>query len=1044
MRRSARAGDGPCAGGTETSASRNREFSLNQPIPFGKYCLLDRISVGGMAEVFRAKTFGVQGFSKIIAIKRILPTMAEDSEFVTMFIDEAKIAAQLNHSNICQIYELGKLGRFHYIAMEYIHGKNLLQLQNRFKSDDRAMPVDMACFALQKVCEGLDYAHRKKDNQLRDIGLVHRDVSPPNILVSFDGEVKIIDFGIAKATARETKTLVGVLKGKFGYMSPEQVRGLALDRRSDIFAAGTVLYEVITGKRLFVGESDFGTLEKVRKVDIDPPSVVAPWVDAELERIIMKSLTREREERYQWARELAEDLARYLQDHYPGYSSKDLGDWMRATFTQEMREEQERIEYYATLGRPEDLRPAPDAPSPRRGSHEAEAAQLEGESTTVFAYNSDLPLDFLEARALSEAESNRSDTQDASDDATDAVSAVTDEEYARIMGEAAASSGQGAPVNERLPTQPLSAGPAGALTPLPQNQRVPGPGDPGTVNLSLDELEFVGDGPGPAAPALPSGRPAGPALQPQDLALADTPPSGVKAIPSGPPSTVPDRPLRQNVADDDFMREGPPDTVPAPSPYDATPAPSPYGAAPAPSPYGAVPAASPLPFSLEPGPAAARSGAHSSSGQAVVVSSPPPGLAQGRNGSQVPLSAGLGEQRTIRLDAADVPELASMLSGPRPQQGPEPATLRLGAESSDFAPPRPVAASAGPGKALLLAGVALVLLAALGAGGWFWGRPLLAHWLPGEAALALEGPDEPGLRILLDGEELGRSLPHRAEGLSPGKHQLVVESERHRPYRREVELPAAGALDHRVELELKPERWGRLRLHLQPGGPAKVYLGDAEAGSLAPGETETEIKVRPGQDQELRIVRSGSVTHRSPLRMAEQEQRDEFVELQELLGEVHLDSDPSKSTVFVNGKRAGTTPLNLRRLSPDKPVVLQIKRSGYEPWEQAFVFDGDHPRFEQVVPLVRLGAAAEEHEEEPAASAAGPEGYLTITAGSDVWARVFLDGEDTGKRTPISEFGKLSLPAGEHTVTLKLGSQQVEKQVTVRAGEITRVKLRFP
>ncbi|HEU5060606.1 MAG TPA: serine/threonine-protein kinase, partial [Kofleriaceae bacterium] len=228
---------------------------MRQPVPFGKYLLLDRISVGGMAEVFKAKSYGVEGFEKVIAIKRILPSMGEDKDFIKMFIDEAKIAGQLSHANICQIFELGKHQGAHFIAMEYIWGKDLLQIQHRLRKGGQIMPVAMACYIVSKVCEGLDYAHRKRDAMGRHLEIVHRDCSPQNVLISYEGEVKLIDFGIARAASRSSRTNAGVLKGKFGYMSPEQVRGLPLDHRSDLFAVGTVFYESLTGERLFQGES---------------------------------------------------------------------------------------------------------------------------------------------------------------------------------------------------------------------------------------------------------------------------------------------------------------------------------------------------------------------------------------------------------------------------------------------------------------------------------------------------------------------------------------------------------------------------------------------------------------------------------------------------------------------------------------------------------------------------------------------------------------------------------------------------------------------
>ncbi|HWE29031.1 MAG TPA: protein kinase, partial [Polyangia bacterium] len=317
---------------------------MRQPIPFGKYVLLERISVGGMAEVFKAKSFGVEGFEKILAIKRILPSMAEDADFIEMFIDEAKICGQLNHANICQIFELGRVEDSHFIAMEYVWGKDVLQMQNRFRKLRQTMKPEMAAFIAAKLCEGLDYAHKKKDAAGRPLGIIHRDISPQNILISYDGELKIIDFGIAKAASRSSKTQAGVLKGKFGYMSPEQVRGLPLDRRSDVFAIGTILYELLTSDRLFMGESDFETLEKVRNVDVPPVTSINKNVPSELERIINKALARDVDERFQWANEMQEALHAFLLTREPVYTAKHLSTWMREQFALEMKREQQILD----------------------------------------------------------------------------------------------------------------------------------------------------------------------------------------------------------------------------------------------------------------------------------------------------------------------------------------------------------------------------------------------------------------------------------------------------------------------------------------------------------------------------------------------------------------------------------------------------------------------------------------------------------------------------------------------------------------------------
>src|SRR5689334_4321770 len=328
---------------------------MKAPQIFGKYLLLERVSVGGMAEVFIAKAFGVEGFERFLAIKKILPTMAEDQEFITMFIDEARISVQLNHANVVHIHELGKYEDAFYIAMEYVSGRDLRTILERYKKRKEIMPTAQAVFVASKVCEGLDYAHRKKDARGQDLNIIHRDVSPQNILCSYEGEVKIIDFGIAKAANRSQKTQAGILKGKFGYMSPEQVRGLPIDRRSDIFAVGVILYEMLTGEKLFVGESDFSTLEKVRNAKVTPPKRLVPSIPDDLERVVLKALAREAEDRYQWPSDLQEDLMRFLVSADVIYTNRQLSGFMRDAFAEDVLREQEKMERFASVERPEHM-----------------------------------------------------------------------------------------------------------------------------------------------------------------------------------------------------------------------------------------------------------------------------------------------------------------------------------------------------------------------------------------------------------------------------------------------------------------------------------------------------------------------------------------------------------------------------------------------------------------------------------------------------------------------------------------------------------------
>lgn len=322
---------------------------LPNPIPFGKYYLLERINVGGMAEVYKAKAFGVEGFERLLAVKKILASIAEDESFINMFIDEAKIAGKLSHPNIAQIFDLGKVGDSYFIALEYIGGKDLKTIFERSRRLGEKVSIPRICYVVMKVCEGLAHAHHKKDEQGRDLHIVHRDVSPQNVLISYEGEVKIIDFGIAKAQGKTSQTQVGILKGKFSYMSPEQVRGLHVDNRSDVFSLGIVLYELLTLERLFLGESDFDTLEKIRKVEMSPPSLYNPHIPKELEDIVLKALARSPDDRFQTAYEFAEALERFMRNQGYYFTNKDLGGYMKESFSADIEFENKKLEYYKQL-----------------------------------------------------------------------------------------------------------------------------------------------------------------------------------------------------------------------------------------------------------------------------------------------------------------------------------------------------------------------------------------------------------------------------------------------------------------------------------------------------------------------------------------------------------------------------------------------------------------------------------------------------------------------------------------------------------------------
>ena len=312
---------------------------------FGKYLLIDKVGTGGMAELFMAKQTGLKGFEKVMAIKRILPHLTEDPEFISMFVNEAKLAALLSHQNIVQIFDLGHIENSYFIAMEYVMGKDLRTILHRAKTLNQPMSVGHALLIMSKVCAGLDYAHRKKDLTGRELNLVHRDISPQNILVSYEGEVKLVDFGIAKAASQGSETRTGILKGKLSYMAPEQARGQAVDRRTDIFAIGIVLYEILTGHKLFKGDNDFDTLEKVREAKVEPPpSSLNNHVDPELEAITLKALARDAGDRYQSASELQTALEDHMSKKGYDFSTVRLAQYLQTLFQHDIEQDSQRFQ----------------------------------------------------------------------------------------------------------------------------------------------------------------------------------------------------------------------------------------------------------------------------------------------------------------------------------------------------------------------------------------------------------------------------------------------------------------------------------------------------------------------------------------------------------------------------------------------------------------------------------------------------------------------------------------------------------------------------
>jgi eukaryotic-like serine/threonine-protein kinase len=303
-----------------------------------RYTITERLDQGGMAEVFLGVAESLQGFKKNVAIKRILPSLTRNQKFVAMFLDEAKLSLFLQHANIVQVFDIGQSDNSYFLVMEYVNGCNLRALLDRLSDRGQRIRVAEAIYLILEACKGLSYAHTCENPENGEpLHIVHRDVSPPNILISKNGEVKLVDFGLAKANSQIESTDPGVVKGKFSYLSPEAASGLDIDQRADVFAVGILLWEMLTNRRLFLGESDYQTVELVRQARIPSLAAINPEIEPELEGIIRKALEREPDRRYQTAADLGDALAQYLFSRRMKVTARDIAALVRDTQIEQQR-----------------------------------------------------------------------------------------------------------------------------------------------------------------------------------------------------------------------------------------------------------------------------------------------------------------------------------------------------------------------------------------------------------------------------------------------------------------------------------------------------------------------------------------------------------------------------------------------------------------------------------------------------------------------------------------------------------------------------------
>lgn len=315
-----------------------------------KYKIIERLDAGGMAEVFVAQSEALRGFKKRVAIKRILPHLTKNQKFVQMFLDEARLCLQLEHANIVSVFDLGKADNAYFIVMEYVDGTNLKKVIESHMRARRLLPIEQSIHIMKEVCEALGYAHDLTDMSTgEELGIVHRDVSPPNILISKRGEIKMVDFGLAKATSQLEETDPGVVKGKFSYLSPEAASGTEVDRRADVFSAGILLFELLSGQRLFYGENDYHTVELVRKAEVPRITQINPMVPREMERILFRALAKDPDNRYQQATDLAEDLTGLLFTYGKAVTKASISRMVEFTLTEQKTAKPAEVQKATTI-----------------------------------------------------------------------------------------------------------------------------------------------------------------------------------------------------------------------------------------------------------------------------------------------------------------------------------------------------------------------------------------------------------------------------------------------------------------------------------------------------------------------------------------------------------------------------------------------------------------------------------------------------------------------------------------------------------------------
>jgi len=357
---------------------------------FGRYLILDHLVDGGMAKICRARFLGEQA-DKIVAIKMVQPQFSSDESFKTMFEDEIKVTFGLLHPNIVQTYDYGMHNKQLYVAMEYVDGKNLKEYLDKLKQRKFVFPVEISVFIITQVCQGLNYSHTLTDKLTgKEANIIHRDISPHNIMLTFDGAVKVIDFGIAKAESNSESTQAGTIKGKLSYLAPEYLDGLELDPRYDEFAVGITLWEMLCSRKLFKASNDLAVLKKIQECKIPAPSTINPNVPKELDEIVLKALSKDRNKRYENLDQLNRALMKFLYSHYPDFNSTDLSYFAKELFKDEIKKDREKLFEYGKI----DLRPYLDDLKAEQTGGTAQAAPAASSTPSAGRSQKEQVLDF--------------------------------------------------------------------------------------------------------------------------------------------------------------------------------------------------------------------------------------------------------------------------------------------------------------------------------------------------------------------------------------------------------------------------------------------------------------------------------------------------------------------------------------------------------------------------------------------------------------------------------------------------------------------------